>query len=202
MAGNTIRTPQQDRSREKLERIYAVAFELLVEGGWDAVTVGEVERRSKVSRSTFYLRFPTREALTDYVRQRLLQEVATAQDAAFEQARATPPTSLAEAVHAATEALAGICRVYGPALGRLDFGDDPGVSAEAMDTLSNQFQAVIDPVLPPGTSREQIEFTIELVFNALVGRMRHQQPFPSHTRQPWDHFLNRLCAAAVRYLES
>ncbi|MFJ4620336.1 TetR/AcrR family transcriptional regulator [Streptomyces sp. NPDC088812] len=200
MTRESVRAPQQDRSRDKLERIYAAAVTLLIEGGWDAITVGEVERRSKVSRSTFYLRFPNRDALIDYTRQRLLQEVAEAEAGTFEQARSAHPATLDAAVRAAVDALAAVCRTYGPVMLRMDNPQEPGMTDKAMNTLSTRFRSVIEPVLPTEATRERVEFAIELVFASLVGKMRPQQPFTAHARRTWDTYLDQLSRATVRYL--
>jgi AcrR family transcriptional regulator len=198
-----LRAPQQERSRDKLEKIYEASLELLVEGGWDAVTVGEVERRSGVGRSTFYLRFPTRDALLTYTRERVQGEVATDQAAAFAAARAAADGTLETAVRRAVEALAEVFRQYGPVLMRIDRGEEVGAGGQAMNVLSTEFRSVLLPVL--GTDPASVpatEFVIQLAFSALVLEIRPRHAFPAHTRRPWDSFVDELCIALVGYLRT
>jgi hypothetical protein len=97
-------------------------------------------------------------------------------------------------------ALAGICRDHGPAMARMDSLDHPGVSQETMNALSEQFRSVLAPVLPAGIARERLEFAVELVFFALVGKVRPGRPFSSHAQMSWEKFLDELCRATTRCL--
>jgi len=200
---DTLREPQQDRSRDKLERIYEVSVELLVEGGWDAVTVGDVERRSGVSRGAFYLRFPTREALLDYTQHRLAETVNAEQDRAFEQARALTPGTLDEAVRAAVGATAEVFRQHGRALLRLDRGEVGGAGADAMNRLSRDFRSVLEAV--PGAApmpQAPLEFAMQMVLSMLLLEIRPRVTFSDHTERDWDAFVRELADAVTYYLQA
>ncbi|MFJ6852462.1 helix-turn-helix domain-containing protein [Streptomyces sp. NPDC091271] len=203
---DALRAPQQDRSRDKLERIYEVSVELLVEGGWDAVTVGSVERRSGVSRGAFYLRFPNREALLDYTRKRLIATVGKDQDAAFERARTAGAETLDVAVVAAVEAIAHVFRRHGPALLRLDRQDaereaEKSAGAKAMNRLSQEFRSVLEPLTGTDQAwRTHLEFATEIVFSMLVLRSRPRVTFSEHTRRDWDTFIHDVSDAVTDYL--
>ncbi|MFJ4828631.1 TetR/AcrR family transcriptional regulator [Streptomyces sp. NPDC088747] len=207
---DALRAPQQDRSRDKLERIYEVSVELLVEGGWDAVTVGSVERRSGVSRGAFYLRFPHREALLDYTRRRLVATVGEDQDAAFERARAAGARTLDEAVLVAVEAIAHVFRRHGPALLRLDRQEEEneaekGAGATAMNRLSEEFRSVLEPVTGTGTGRTgraHLEFAMEIVFSMLVLKARPRVTFSEHTERDWESFIHMLSGAVTDFLRA
>jgi AcrR family transcriptional regulator len=201
-----LRVPQQDRSRDKLERIYEVSVELLVEGGRVSVTVGSVERRSGVSRGAFYLRFPNREALLDYIRRRLVATIGEDQDAAFERARAANARTLDEAVLVAVEAISHVFRRHGPALLRLDRQEDEseaekGAGATAMNRLSEEFRSVLEPVTGNDrTGRAHLEFAMEIVFSMLVLKVRPRVTFSEHTERDWESFVHTLSDAVTDFL--
>lgn len=69
-----VTLPRQARSRETFERILAAAWELLAEGGTDAVTVQEVVRRAEIGVGSFYARFEDRDALILYLHHRLWED--------------------------------------------------------------------------------------------------------------------------------
>lgn len=79
----TIRPPVQRRSKETLGRILQAGVDLLIEGGWAAVTVSEVARRAKVSIGTLYGRFESRDALILAIQDRVLADIAWDRDTAF-----------------------------------------------------------------------------------------------------------------------
>ncbi|MDP9793027.1 AcrR family transcriptional regulator [Catenuloplanes nepalensis] len=200
---DALRAPRQDRSRDKLERIYQAAVALLVEGGWDAVTVGDVERRSGVSRGTFYLRFPHREALLDYVAQRLIDTVNQAHDEAFSEARAVGATTLDAAVRAAVRATAGLFRRHGPVLLRLNRGERGGAGAEAMNRLSRDFRSVLAPVTGADPARRApLEFAMQLVLSMVNSEIHPRVTFTEHVARDWDAFVDELGDAVTCYLRS
>lgn len=59
----TLRVPQQDRSRVTRSALLEAAVECLVELGWSGSTVAVVAERAGVSRGAAQHHFPTREAL-------------------------------------------------------------------------------------------------------------------------------------------
>src|SRR5436305_13095959 len=71
-----LRPPQQNRSRESLERVLASGQELLEEVGWEGFTVQEVSRRANVSIGSIYARAPSKEALILAVYDRAVEQIA------------------------------------------------------------------------------------------------------------------------------
>jgi len=59
--------PRQARSRESERRLLQAARELLVERGWDAITVAEIAGRAGLAVGAFYSRFASKEALFDHL---------------------------------------------------------------------------------------------------------------------------------------
>jgi AcrR family transcriptional regulator len=80
---DTLRPPQQARSRATLERALQAGVEILQEGDWEAFTVAEVCRRAGVAMGSLYSRFPTKQALLVAVQTRLVAEFATEEQAIF-----------------------------------------------------------------------------------------------------------------------
>ena len=63
MSTDTLRQPQQDRSRATRRRLLEAAIECLAELGWTGSTVAVVAERAGVSRGAAQHHFPTREDL-------------------------------------------------------------------------------------------------------------------------------------------
>lgn len=85
------RVPSQRRSRERVERILAVATELIAEGGSDAMRMSEVAERAGISIGSLYQYFPDRSAVI-----RTLAERFNAEGFACVQAELAPVASPAE----------------------------------------------------------------------------------------------------------
>ncbi|WP_162146137.1 TetR/AcrR family transcriptional regulator [Inquilinus limosus] len=62
-AGPLRRAPSQRRSRERVERILAVASELIAERGSDALRMGEVAAKAGISIGSLYQYFPDKAAI-------------------------------------------------------------------------------------------------------------------------------------------
>jgi AcrR family transcriptional regulator len=72
--------PQQDRSRETLERILAAAEALILERGLENVTVAQIAKRAGSSVGAFYARFPDKESLLRCVFQRFYEQAVATVD--------------------------------------------------------------------------------------------------------------------------
>ncbi len=57
------RAPKQNRSRESFDRVLDAASQLLIEGGFRALTLAEVSRRSRVSIGSIYCRVDSKDDL-------------------------------------------------------------------------------------------------------------------------------------------
>jgi AcrR family transcriptional regulator len=62
-AGPLRRAPSQRRSRERVERIMAVAAELIAQQGSDALRMAEVAAKSRISIGSLYQYFPDKAAI-------------------------------------------------------------------------------------------------------------------------------------------
>ncbi|UAJ11086.1 TetR/AcrR family transcriptional regulator [Glacieibacterium megasporae] len=85
---NTVRVPQQGRSRASFERMLVAAEELMAERGTDDFTLNEVGKRGKVSIGSIYCRFDSKDDLVHGVQARVLERVNREQLEFVERARA------------------------------------------------------------------------------------------------------------------
>ena len=96
---DTGRRPRQERSRQRVETILAVALELVVAHGAEALAMREVARRAGVQISSIYQYFPSKSSIIRELAQRDLARVrALLQDALatlLDGRRAPPPIAAA-----------------------------------------------------------------------------------------------------------
>ena len=69
------RRPRQERSRQRVENILAIALELMVEHGAEALAMREIARRADVQISSIYQYFPSKSAIIRELAQRDLVRV-------------------------------------------------------------------------------------------------------------------------------
>lgn len=186
-----------------MEAIYAAAIELLADGGWDAVTVGEIERRSGVSRGTFYLRFPTRDALVDYVHERMIAEVRERQATIFAPLTAGGRISVDHSAALAVRGIADVFRDTGRVMSQSVRTEAPPTDTSAAGRLGRDVARVLrrgvgdDPGATPA-----IEFAIELCFAAFVARQRPVRTFREHAELTEEEFVSRLSETVGAYLSA
>lgn len=82
-----IRTPQQARSRETLERLLDAAEAVIAEKGVEGASVAEIARRADSSIGAFYSRFHDKEGLLRYLFERFDEQAEATATAALEPAR-------------------------------------------------------------------------------------------------------------------
>ncbi|HET9658630.1 MAG TPA: TetR/AcrR family transcriptional regulator [Kineosporiaceae bacterium] len=75
-AGRVRRTPQQARSRARVERLLAAADGLLAAEGYQALTVRRLAEHAEVPVGTIYQFFPDKQAIVDALARRYLDEFA------------------------------------------------------------------------------------------------------------------------------
>lgn len=97
MDGTGLRTPQQSRSQQTLERILSSSTTLIAEKSYEDVSVAEIAERAQISVGGFYSRFENKEALFGTLLNRLGQET----DERIEEALANDwsNTSLRDLLH-------------------------------------------------------------------------------------------------------
>jgi len=109
-----VTPPQQDRSRDTMDKLLDAARELLEEKSFEDVTVRAVVDRAKSSTGAFYARFENRDALLDVLDDACAEELRTALTAFLDRCddesaemirRLDPGRLLAEQVGELTELL-------------------------------------------------------------------------------------------------
>jgi len=94
------RRPRQERSRQRVENILAIALRLMVEQGAEALAMREVARRAGVQISSIYQYFPSKSAIIRELAQRDLARVRQLLRDAVDTLLADPgaPPPIADAV--------------------------------------------------------------------------------------------------------
>lgn len=82
-----VRTPQQARSQETLDRILDAAERLVAEKGFEDTTVADVVARAGSSIGAFYTRFPDKDGLLYALYERYLAQANATADLALDPAR-------------------------------------------------------------------------------------------------------------------
>ncbi len=89
-----VRRPRQARSIDSWERILEAGTKLLVEGGWEAMTITAVCKEAQVTAPTIYSRVDGLSGLFWAVYERGMQNVLTTQDSYLEAAARAPSESV------------------------------------------------------------------------------------------------------------
>lgn len=77
------KSPQQGRSRQRVDAILAAAAEMIGELGYEAVTTSKLARRAGISVGSFYQYFADREAVFQALGDRYLADLRRKNDAMF-----------------------------------------------------------------------------------------------------------------------
>ena len=71
LPASAVRPPQQARSRATLDRFVAAALALVGERRFEDAPVAEIARRARASVGAFYARFPDKDALVEFMNERM-----------------------------------------------------------------------------------------------------------------------------------
>lgn len=82
-----FRPPQQNRSRETLDRILDAAEQVLAEKAFGEATLAEIMERAGVTVGAFYRRYPDKNALLRHLDERFFAELLERADLLFDPAR-------------------------------------------------------------------------------------------------------------------
>jgi AcrR family transcriptional regulator len=104
-----VRAPQQERTREGLERLLDAAEALVAEKGFDDAGIAEIARAAGSSVGAFYRRFPDKLALLHALHERFCAEARATADHALDPAR-WADAATAEVVREFTAFLARVFR--------------------------------------------------------------------------------------------
>src|SRR3990172_681601 len=71
LTASGVRPPQQARSRATLDRFVEAALALVGERRFEDAPVAEIARRARASVGAFYARFPDKDALVEFMNERM-----------------------------------------------------------------------------------------------------------------------------------
>jgi AcrR family transcriptional regulator len=177
MPANTLtafeprKTPVQARSTVTVEAISEATIQVLLSHGAERLTTTRVADRAGVSVGTLYQYFPNKQSLLYAVFEDHLAKVASAVEAACDQACHQP---LADMLRQVVEAFVDV------KIERLDISvalykvsADVG-GAELVKKMSQRYRKVIEAMLRTATDTESLpdKFAIDLMIAAMSGAMR------------------------------
>lgn len=200
-----VRPPTQKRSRETLDRALAAGVALLREGGWDAVTVNEIGRRTGISRGAFYTRFTSKEALHLAVQDQVLETLEADQEQAFAGVR-WQDLDAESAIGHAIGALCGIFERNGDLMHRMRTGFTPATlerAARAAETLDRQFTEALlshreDFTVPD--PEQAVRVCLHVIADTLIARRTLQPLVPSERQVSPRQLEQEFTLMMTRYL--
>lgn len=163
------------------------ALELLDEGGWDAVTVNEIGERAGVSRSMFYSRFPSKEALHLELRDRVIRDLQHSRTATFDQP-VHAKADLRERLGIAIERLDEVLSHNGQLLTR--FRNDEIMqdsAAAALSPLIVSFRRVLEPAAGE-IARDDLHGSFAVCLRICFESLSFARQAPTSIAGALDHF--------------
>jgi AcrR family transcriptional regulator len=135
--------PQQQRSRDKRDRVLAAAAALLQELPFDEIGTRQIADRAEVSVGSLYRFFPDKDAIFDALSAAWLEKVLQVMDAQL----AAPPATPAELVDRVVEAFAEFFRAE-PGYRQVSLGSQalrlpPGAGARNDEQLAERLRTVL-----------------------------------------------------------
>lgn len=204
-----VKEPQQERSRESLERVYEAALATLLEEGWHDFTLAHVCERAGVTVGMLYRRFRGRDELLAALQNRWIDESEASTDELRARAIDWKALDFKAAVHTAVHGLAESFRVHEVqtrVFGLHGAFDEAGLtrlqavsrnlSAWYRDGLWHHRRAIVHP-----RPRQAIDFSFRLVLDTMIRRTTHGDEFDTGTPAgSWDDFADELCTVCLAYL--
>ena len=152
------RTPQQNRSQQRVEEILLAASNLLVEGGYEALSTTAIAKEAGISVGSLYQFFANKEAVLQGLAQKYMEKMALLNETVF-----TP-----DAVYVPTEVL------FGRTIDTLvNFSENNQGFHQVfnMPWISPELQAVAEA---------SAEAMIEEIQKLIVGKAPHVSPEEAH----------------------
>lgn len=183
-----MRPPRQERSREGWERILAVGIELLESGGWEALTITEVCRRTGVSPPTIYARVDGRQGLFDAVYDVAMERVRATQ--LQWQDLATGESDVERVAHVMWRIfethfalLRAVIRHSSSSSALLERGSEESVAM--LSSLAGLLRH---------SDREAVDDVLRMMYAECVMRLMYGPEFLTRRPEPAEDFLVRLTA--------
>lgn len=204
-----LRPPQQERSRESLDRVLQAGQELLEERGWDGFTVQEVSKRAKVSVGSIYARAPNKDALIlavyDYAVAELREERAVLDDSDRWEG-----LDLAGVVHGGMREMVGTMLRHEPLLRVVmtRAATDPVIrerGAAQIFAVAKQFQELVrarrDEITQPDPDLA-IEIAFRMAYSTIVRRITFGSNFGAYVEVDDETLVEEMARVMCSYLTS
>lgn len=204
-----VKKPQQDRSRESLERVLEAGLDILVTEGWHQLTLARVCDRAGVSVGMLYRRFHGREDLLSALKNRWIDDAI----AKAEELKARPfpwdkmeaSKALRLAIHTLAESFRrdeAKTKLFG-LHGVLDEEELKRLQAVSI-AYSEWYRMIlhhhIDAITHPNPQRA-IDFSYNLLLDTMIRRMTHGGEFATGTMiGTWEEFQEEMFIVCAGYL--
>jgi AcrR family transcriptional regulator len=202
-----VRAPQQQRSRDSLERVLAAGIDVLAEEGWEGFTVARVATAAGASVGLIYGRFDNKDALFGAIQDRFMADVESLHAERFQGPdweRATADQIIRKAVDAVAAGFS-----YNPSVLRVSMlraAVDSTVydrGHRAMADLSQRFENALlarrrdfthpDPEIA-------VKVCFRMVFATLSRRIMFGPTLDGEDDPGWDRTVHELGSACVGLL--
>jgi AcrR family transcriptional regulator len=199
-----VRPPQQQRSRESLERVLRAGEKLLADRGYEGFTMAEVARTARLSVGSVYGRFENKDALVYAIHRRMLERLGAVSAGPGVEAEA----GLAEAVAHAVRRLADRMHVERRLLrvfmlrGAVDANIAQAGSRSSQAAAGAFTDAVLDRPAEIGHADPQLaaDIAFRMVYDVLARQIMYGPTFESPRPVAWDTLVAELSGACVAYL--
>jgi AcrR family transcriptional regulator len=207
MTSPGLRAPQQQRSRDSLQRLLSAGAEILADDGYEALTIAQLRRRAGISSGLIYSRFDGKDALFAAIHERELARLA-AENAAMFDAVAWDDLDFAELVGTAVGLVAEQFRRNEPLLRVFMTRSvaDPATrerGSRSVTELSGAFESVLLARRAEIASRDPalaVDMCFRLAFTTVGWRVLHGPTFESSLLLSWDRLQAELATVCLAYL--
>jgi AcrR family transcriptional regulator len=194
----SVRPPRQERTRESWQRVLDTGLELLVAGGWDALTVSEVCRRCGISAPSLYARVDGRAGLFLAV-----YDYGIAQVRATQTSNAVPaePLALDEAVAAAARGMLTTFQQHEGFLRAVILRASVDPELRVRGALESRWAIAQAMENVPGAS-PAVAAAGRMMFAECVLRIIYGDDFFTGAPEPAERFLARLTAVGAAIIRA
>ena len=147
------------------EQLLAAARAVLAEHGYERTTVSSIASRANVAQGTFYLYFPSKEALPGALAMELSRALGTATAQVVER-----DLGLEEAIAALQEAVHGAAEEFSDVLPIANRGYELAEEFDEWLTLTEPWRVQLEAFLRRLQARGEVEPTLDVVTTAYVMR--------------------------------
>ena len=206
MTTPNVRPPQQDRSRQSLEKVLAAARQLLCESMTADLTLSDVSKTAGVSIGSIYGRFKGKDDLLQAVFEDALEKMDLEWQALMQALDARPlalPELLPQLVDTLAEFLARHAAILKPFMNRAGQGDIVRSGKESHGRMADAFIARIsahqDEIRHPDPERA-IHSCFRITYSSLARFLGLGSAADAAGEGDWDHLKEDLSTMSVLFL--